>query len=170
LVSQKHAFKGNAKIRFVAYDDKTAETQVAELAGRSFKFSRFHRDENFPAGIADKIKAGWARNFFIGKRGECMIVADSDDGIKGFLQLLREGTRTLVIDLIAVDEGARHKGIASDMITFAEQNCGEMEWMRVGTQITNEPSMMMYEKLGFKQMVSCEKAVFHYHSPEMRKR
>jgi len=164
-VSQERAFKGNVTVRFAEADD---ETQVAELAGRGFRFSRFHRDGNFSEEMANKIKAGWARNFFKGKRGEYMVVADSDDGIKGFLQLLREGTRTLVIDLVAVNEGSRHKGIASDMITFAEQKCVGTKQIKVGTQLANVPSMRMYEKLGFREMERYH--VFHYHSPEMRKR
>jgi ribosomal protein S18 acetylase RimI-like enzyme len=70
---------------------------------------------------------------------------------------------TLIIDLIAVDERHRRKGIATGMIAYAESHCGHFETIRVGTQVANIPSLRFYERAGF--LVSASNYVFHYHHP-----
>jgi ribosomal protein S18 acetylase RimI-like enzyme len=134
---------------------------VVEVAGRSFKYSRFHLDRAIPAELANKIKAAWVGNYFAGRRGQQMVIALVEGTIGGFVQLLYSQDKILTIDLIAVAENQRRKGIAGDMIAFAEAECGPFEHIRVGTQIANIPSMRLYEKLGFR--VTEAHYVFHYH-------
>jgi ribosomal protein S18 acetylase RimI-like enzyme len=148
-----------ADVRFAAAGDAD---ETAALAGRAFAFSRFHLDPAFSRETADRIKAEWARSFFSGRRGNAMVLAEVDHRVAGFLQLLY--TRgTLVIDLIAVDERHRRKGIANAMISYAESQCGDFETIRVGTQVANTPSLRFYGKAGF--LVSASNYVFHYHHP-----
>ena len=151
--------RGNCALRLAVPEDRE---QVVELAGRNFAFSRFHLDDAIPKMVADRIMAEWAGNFFSGNRGNQMVVALTGEKIVGFTQLLRRGGKTTVIDLIGVDKGQRQKGIASDMIAFAESQCSDCDRIWVGTQVANIPSMRLYEKMGFRIFVS--RYVFHYHT------
>lgn len=139
---------------------------VTDLARRSFVYSRFHLDPDVPRAVADAIKGGWVDNFFTGKRGDAMIVAAEGSRIVGFLQLLYVGADTTVIDLIAVDEAYRGRGLAGAMIGLAQREPGRAV-MKVGTQAANITSMRMYEKIGFRL---CETSyVLHYHNAARRR-
>jgi len=150
---------GNSEVRFALPED---EAQVVEVAKNSFVYSRFHLDPAFLNETAGKIKAEWVRNFFLGKRGQAMVVALADKTIVGFLQLLQSDDGLLTIDQIAVSSAHRKQGIASNMIYYAERHCKNVQRLRVGTQIANIPSMRLYEGMGFK--VSETSYVFHYHN------
>ena len=149
---------GNRTARFA---ESTDEPQAVALARRAFTFSRFHVDPMIGRKTANRLKAEWVSNFFHGRRGEAMVVAVEREKIVGFLQLLRSGDATLVIDLIAVDRKRRRRGVAAAMISFAEGHCRGAKRICAGTQVANVPSIRMYEKLGFK--VSDVNNVFHYH-------
>ena len=89
-------------------------------------------------------------NFFLGKRGEWMVVIEENNKIKGFLQLIYKNKNTIVIDLIAIDKKSRGKGLAKEMISYAFKNCLKKNGtIEVGTQIANTPSIKLYSKLGF---------------------
>jgi len=154
-----HAPAGNCEVRFALPGD---EAQAVEVAKRSFVYSRFHLDPAFSNEAADKVKAEWVRNFFLGRRGEAMVVALVDKAIIGFLQLLQSDDGLLTIDQIAVSSAYRKQGIADNMISYAEGHCKNVQRVRVGTQIVNIPSMRLYEGMGFK--VSETSYVFHYHN------
>ena len=133
---------------------------VVRVAGAGFSKSRFHADPQIDRVIANRIKADWAGNFFAGKRGDWMVVAEREGQIAGFLQLLgRDGH--LVIDLIAVDSAARGKRLATNMIEHASASLMPGAPMRVGTQLANTASVRLYESLGFR-LVRAEH-VLHCH-------
>jgi ribosomal protein S18 acetylase RimI-like enzyme len=135
------------------------EDGVAAIAEKSFIFDRFHADP-LTSPAAGAVKREWARNFFRGKRGTWMVVARQRVGVVGFLQLLRVKAN-LVVDLIAVTEGARGCGLGQAMISFAARHCGPFERVEVGTQVTNAPSLRLYEGLGFRAHSS--QYVLHCH-------
>jgi len=149
---------GSSEIRFAVPEDRRG---VRSLAAYSFSYSRFHLDALIPNDQANQIKASWAENFFFGRRGDSMVVTSVDGKIAGFVQLLHSG-KDLVIDLIAVDRNFRRKGIASDMICFAQAAIKGFKRVRVGTQLANIPSIRMYERLKF--MAIDASYVFHYHN------
>jgi len=133
--------------RFAVIGD---EQRVRDIAASSFSVSRFHLDTKIPKEIADRIKAGWAGNFFHGSRGDWMVVAEDENGPAGFLQLLRAGDEAIQIDLIAVKEKTRGRGLGRAMINFGSQRClGRQTMVWVGTQIANIPSLNFYSSLGF---------------------
>jgi len=135
---------------------------VRHVAKTSFTKSRFHLDPAIDQVAADAIKESWAGNFFKGQRGDWMVVAESDGEIAGFNQLLRKGDDEVIIDLIGVSEAHRSKGLAKSMILFAAKEClSEGGRVIVGTQISNFPSLALYNKLGFR--VSSAQYVFHLH-------
>lgn len=139
---------------------------VEAIAGSAFRFSRFHLDPHLPKALADKVKAAWAANWFLGGRGDGMVVAEDAQGaVAGFLQLLWAAEDCLVIDLIAVLPSSARKGLASAMIGFAQaRGTGDLRRprrMRVGTQAANTGSVRLYEALGFRL---CDaNYVLHHH-------
>ena len=139
---------------------------VGNIARDNFRFSRFHQDQRVSKTAADRIKQVWAENFFSGTRGDYMIVACFKDHPVGFTQIVRKNDSGLIIDLIGVDSHHHGIGLASAMINFllneiAPSFSGNTKIM-VGTQISNLPSLSLYQKLGFK-IISSD-YVFHYHS------
>jgi ribosomal protein S18 acetylase RimI-like enzyme len=150
-------------IRMARADDAA---RIEAIARAAFRFSRFHLDPHIPRAVADEIKAQWAANFFHGRRGDHMVVADRGGAVAGFLQLLAGPDGTLTIDLIGVAEAHRGHGLASGMIAFAARECGRPERIRVGTQAANVGSLRLYERLGFT--VAATSYVLHYHAPASR--
>lgn len=124
--------------RFACHTDKE---QIAQIAKNAFICSRFYRDSNIPKEVASKIKEDWVGNYFLGKRGTHMIVAESNATIYGFMLMLDQ-----VIDLIAVDSKYLRKGVATKMIAFANERIG---LLKVGTQSSNSGSIKLYQKSGF---------------------
>lgn len=151
-------------IRFARPEDRDA---VARIAGRSFRFSRFHLDPLFPKRLADGIKSSWASNYFAGKRGDGMVVAERDSVVVGFLQLLWTEQGCLVVDLIGLDSAWQGQGIGRDMILYAAlYGTGDGRVpaaMSVGTQAANTPSVRLYESLGFR--LTSAQYVMHFHGP-----
>jgi ribosomal protein S18 acetylase RimI-like enzyme len=147
-----------ATVRAAAPGDRDAVTMIARTA---FRYSRFHLDPLIPKILADHIKAGWADNYFAGTRGDHMLVAQSDGQIAGFLQLIHASDSALVIDLIAVTDRARGRGLARAMIGAA-QRLARGACVRVGTQIANLASLRLYESLGFRAVTS--NYVMHLHA------
>lgn len=153
------------KICLAKAEDEESSIRVARM---SFMFGRFHLDPTIDQKMADKVKAEWVRNYFKGKRGDQMVVALQGKEVIGFLQLLKrpkkliyDDCKDLIIDQIAVLPSERRKGIAVSMIRYAEQINEDCDRIVVGTQISNIPSIRLYEKLGFQLTES--KYVFHYH-------
>jgi ribosomal protein S18 acetylase RimI-like enzyme len=158
-ISGLSASRGRSeRVRFARPEDREA---VEGIARRSFTYSRFHLDPDIPKSLADDIKARWAGNFFLGKRGDHMVVAELGGEIVGFTQLLRSSGDALVIDLIAVEPTHRGQGLAEEMIRFSFSACGLPRIMRVGTQIANRVSLGVYQGIGFR-VVSSD-YVFHHH-------
>ena len=91
-----------------------------------------------------------------------MVVVEENSKIVGFLQLIEKNKNNIVIDLIAIDEKNRGKGLAQEMISFAGVNCIDGEGViEVGTQIANKSSINLYSKLGFN--VNTAFYVLHLH-------
>ena len=140
------------------------EDAVVALARSSFTVDRFHLDPEVPTATADHLKGEWVRNYFKGKRGTAMAVAEagSGKGIAGFLLFLLVGN-ALVIDLVAVSPDHRSQGLAGAMTRFGEQSFAKAEVLKVGTQIGNSGAIRCYQKLGFR--LDHSHYVFHYHGP-----
>jgi len=145
------------RVRFAGPEDEVVVSSVSE---HSFTYSRFHLDPAISNNLADKVKTAWAANYFAGQRGDAMVVAEDQGKVAGFLQLLFQGD-VLVIDLIAVDPARRKMGLAHDMIAFARCNLPGFRLFRVGTQVSNVPSIRLYEKLGFRVVKS--QYILHRH-------
>ncbi|MDA0266988.1 MAG: GNAT family N-acetyltransferase, partial [Cyanobacteria bacterium] len=138
------------------------EAEVTAIAAQSFTVSRFHLDPQIPNAIANQIKAAWARNFFIGQRGDWMVVAVVQGKVAGFLQLLQSQANALILDLLAVDPNYRGQGLGRSMITYAAHHCLQsLRKIQVGTQVANIPALNLYKSLGFQ--VEQASYVLHLH-------
>lgn len=149
-------------IRFAAPEDRES---VAHIAATAFRYSRFHLDPFVPRAVADAIKSTWAMNYFEGKRGDGMVVAERDGHVVGFLQLLWASPDRLVIDLIGVEPEYQGRSIGRSMILYAAlRGTGDGRTptaMTVGTQAANGPSIRLYESLGFR--LNAAQYVMHSH-------
>ena len=154
---------GPAACRFATAVDEPA---VRAIAAHAFSQTRFHLDPRIPNETANRIKEEWAGNFFAGRRGDWMVVAEHGGNVAGFLQALRGDGDVLVIDLIAVSEAGRRRGLARSMIAHAATACfGRDVAMRVGTQIANISSLAMYRRLGFE--LTSASYVLHRHAEDV---
>ncbi|MFM7345227.1 MAG: GNAT family N-acetyltransferase [Tagaea sp.] len=136
---------------------------VEALARVAFTTSRFHLDPAFPKPLAGAIKAAWAANFFAGKRGDLMLVAERDGTVEGFLLALR-GPGAWAVDLIATDPAARGRGIGRRLMArlAAEPVDGAPpSRIRAGTQAANAAALGFYARLGFA--IERAEFVLHHH-------
>ena len=136
------------------------EAEVGRIAASALTQSRFHLDPAIRPSVASAIKEAWARNFFVGARGDWMVVGRSGAAIDGFAQLL-DRPDALVIDLIAVSPTRQGAGIGRALIEHACHACGDAPLVRVGTQAANTRSLRFYESLGFKVVSTA--FVLHQH-------
>ena len=147
-----------SRARLARAEDRAA---VEKIAASSFVYSRFHLDPDIPKPLADEIKTQWVGNYFLGQRGDYMVVAECAGQVTGFLQLLNASGSVLVIDLIAVEKDHRGQGLAEEMIRYAVTTCGNPTTIRAGTQSANTMSLSLYEKLGFR--IVSTSYVLHHH-------
>ena len=153
IFSQKSIYKNITLQKDFAVRDAQAhdQQQVVEIARNSFVNSRFHKDPNISLETASKIKTDWVKNYFNGKRGNRMFIAENHGKVIGFLQLVNN-----IIDLIAVDSNFQGKGVGSSMISKATDEIGTLQ---VGTQSTNVSATKMYQNNGFQ--LSSTQLVMH---------
>lgn len=146
-------------VRSALPEDRDA---VTALAGRSFRWSRFHLDPRFGKSVGDRIKAGWAGNFFNGARGSAMGVSTAEGGlITGFCLLLGPENGTVTIDLIAVDPEHRGLGAGGALLGWSAGQLSGTERVRAGTQAANIASLQLYERSGFR--IRSTHYVLHHH-------
>ena len=137
------------------------EEGAVSVARENFRYSRFHIDPHIPVQMANNIKAAWVRNFFRGQRGDQMVVAIADGKVAGFNQVLYKGDGKLRIDLIATDHRFRNRGFAKQMVIYGARQISGVKQVIVGTQVTNVPSVRLYESMGFR--LTEADYLFHYH-------
>lgn len=164
LEFDKLLLKSTTEISGVRFAHDYDRAAIEHIADDSFVYSRFHLDPSIDLAAATRVKMQWAGNFFVGKRADHMVVAESEGKTAGFLQLIVGPKKTLIIDLIAVAPSAQGRGLATAMIRFAERELAGFVRVLVGTQSSNVASVRLYEKLGFRLCDS--QYVLHFHGPE----
>ncbi|HET7568265.1 MAG TPA: GNAT family N-acetyltransferase [Gaiellaceae bacterium] len=137
----------------VVHAEPAQREAVVEIARSSFRWSRFHLDPEVPDELANRIKADWIESYFAGTRGEHLLVALADGEPAGFLAVIageEEGRTLRTIDLIAVAEHARGRGLARALTAaFVAESAAVCDEVRVGTQAANVAATRLYESLGF---------------------
>lgn len=150
------------KVKFlnIRYAKQNDKKNISNIAKKNFKLSRFHKDELISNYYSNKIKKKWAENYFVGKRGDALIVAEIKKTVVGFLLLITL-KKQIVIDLICVDKNYSGQGIGKAMINYLEEN-NSFESIIVGTQSDNNPSKILYKNYGFK--IKKTNFTYHYHN------
>ena len=158
----RRAFSGGAfRVRFAEKSlNDPSRAGVEKIAEESFSVTRFHLDPRVPRATANRIKREWVANFYHGRRGDFLVVAETESGEPaGFLQGLLSGGQA-VIDLIATGPAFRGKGAGKAMVDYLLQE--RTEPSVVGTQLANRGSLRFYQDLGYR--VQSAKYVLHFHS------
>jgi ribosomal protein S18 acetylase RimI-like enzyme len=131
-----------------------AHAGVLDIARHCFTYSRFHLDPFLTREQANQIKTEWVRNYLLGRRGEQLLVAESDGVPVGFLAVLAaeaKGRSCRVIDLIGVSAAHQGRGVGESLIShFIQDSAGRCDLLRVGTQVANTAAARLYERCGFR--------------------
>jgi ribosomal protein S18 acetylase RimI-like enzyme len=138
---------------------------VLAIAKSCFRYSRFHLDPLIPLKTANQIKHDWILNYILKKRGEHLWVATVADQPAGFLAVIageEAGRQYRAIDLIGVASDYQGQGIGQALTAFfVDFYKQQSDFLQVGTQIANLPSMRLYQKIGFSLIKSAY--VMHRH-------
>jgi ribosomal protein S18 acetylase RimI-like enzyme len=141
---------------------------VLAIARSCFRYSRFHLDPLIPVATANQIKHDWVLNYLLKKRGEHLWVATVDHRPVGFLAVIagnEAGKRYRAIDLIGVATDYQERGVGQALVAFfVGYYRDQSDFLQVGTQIANLPSIRLYEKFGFSLIKSAY--VMHLHVPQ----
>ena len=142
-IINKYTFSENC--RLVEKKDKNF---IIKLSKKSFTNSRFFQDDNISKKLAKKIKENWINNYFLGKRGNKIIVYEENNKIYGFI-LLIQNKNTLIIDLIAVDKRKRGKKIGTMLLESSINFFRNCKYVIAGTQENNIQAIKFYKKNNF---------------------
>ena len=125
------------------------DDRILELA--DFRFSRFIEDPELALRGGDGVYREWIKNSF-GKPEKFFAVAESGGEICGYLLHSYEKD-FCTIELIAVSDKIKKKGVGTGMFESVERAAGERgcSEIRVGTQLRNLPAINFYHKLGCRQ-------------------
>lgn len=145
-------------VRDAVPDDREA---VERVSGDNLTTSRFHLDPQIDPGRASRLKRAWAGNFFDGRRGERLLVVETDHGVSGFLLVLEKGIEG-IIDLVALDPELRGTGALDGLLRGWLERAPALTRLIVGTQVSNVSSLRAYGRLGFR--VCGAAYVLHYHA------
>jgi ribosomal protein S18 acetylase RimI-like enzyme len=145
------------EVRDGAEADRDAVLGIAE---RDYTVSRFHLDPEIPDARARDIKRSWVDGFFSGARGDRLLVAPAEGRVAGF-HLILDGDDARTVDLIAVEDGARGRGLGTALLAALFAMRPERDVL-VGTQVSNRASLRLYQRLGFQ--VADTRYVLHGHT------
>lgn len=144
---------------------------VAEIAGRCFRWSRFHLDPRIPVELANLVKRRWVENYCRGQRGAALYVGEIGGAIAGFLAVIETpvGDRSIAaIDLIGVAPEHQGRSVGTALVRrFVDEWRGRAAELRVGTQAANVQSLRFYEFNGFRAIESSYVLHAHYCNGEI---
>lgn len=126
------------------------ENGIYELAILSGIYSRFNRDKNFEPEHFNLLYKKWIENSVNRSiAGEVAVYYDGKIPL-GLITIGKKGNRA-DIGLLGVDPSARGKGVASDLLNYAEQyaSINNFTEIQVVTQEQNIPACKLYEKNGY---------------------
>ncbi len=155
-----HTFNfSNSKINYLIRKFKIKDKkQILDICENSYPISRFTKDVNISNKFKKTYLSLWLRNYFLGKRGDDLIVAETKKGkIAGFCLVLISGSN-IQIDQIIVKKEQRNKGIAKQLIKYLTL-LKNFKKIIAGTDSTNKSAVTLYKKLGFK----LKKFYYNYH-------
>ena len=135
--------------------------EVCRIARSAYRYDRFHNDPAIDKNRADLLHETWVRNSCLGEAAEGVVVAVESGRVAGFVTCKIDrsaekhvGSAIGTIVLVATASEFQAKGIGR------AATLGALEWFRergvnfveVGTQITNVPATRLYESVGFRYL------------------
>jgi spore coat polysaccharide biosynthesis protein SpsF len=121
-----------------------------DIGRTSFTFDRFHADPGVPNAAASKLKETWVKNSLEG-RADAVFVTRENGQTTGF-NLCRLGERKVTIDLIAIANDMKGRGLGEKLIEQAlNYYAGKADFICAGTQTNNAASNRLYFKTGFSE-------------------
>lgn len=137
--------------------------KVESIAKSSFLAGRFYNDSRIDKSLVDGLYENWIKNSFCSEN-KYFVIADQSSGFILF-STINEG-KGLDIELIAVDDKERRKGIAGKMIDTLKCYAIKKghEYINVVTQAHNVGAINLYTRHGF-QLDKCE-YTFHFWNKE----
>lgn len=128
-------------------EDPADIARIATITAVVMKTSHLHADPRLPLAETRALYAAWATNDVTG-RAQRTFVARAEGEVVGYITVLDRGS-TIVIDLVAVHEAWRGKGIGAAMLRSVIEWIGDRDVVAtVGTQAEN-PALALYERNGF---------------------
>jgi dTDP-4-amino-4,6-dideoxy-D-galactose acyltransferase len=127
------------------------ENRLFDLAIQTGVYSRFHTDKRFEPDQYISLYKKWIENSVNRSIADEVAVWRENELLEGMITIGEKSGRA-DIGLVGVDHRARGKGIATQLLRFAENfahNIG-FEELQVVTQQQNEPACRLYEKYGFE--------------------
>jgi dTDP-4-amino-4,6-dideoxy-D-galactose acyltransferase len=132
--------------------------KIESIAKYSFLPGRFYNDSRIDQGKADGLYACWIKNSFF-REDNYFVLDDNNNGFILFSKINEDAG--IDIELIAVDDKERNKGIAGKMIDSLKYYAikGNIKYIDVVTQAHNVGAVNLYTRHGFK-LKKCE---YTYH-------
>ncbi|MGB7587724.1 MAG: GNAT family N-acetyltransferase [Solirubrobacterales bacterium] len=121
------------------------EEQLTAIARSSHTDTRFFFDPRFPREKAQELYATWVRNG-LGDDSGSLLVADQAGLLVGYVLLGKDPFR---IDLIAVADSARGRGVGEALVSAAIQHAAGVA-VQVVTQARNIAALRLYQRTGFE--------------------
>lgn len=128
------------------------DSEIVESSKKSFTYSRFFNDTNFPCEKSKKIYTKWIESSFDKDNKYFIVTKDNNGNFQGVVLFSISNEKTAVIELIFILEKYRNEGIGSRLLmsleNFTIQN--NIDIINVGTQIDNITAIQFYNKHNFK--------------------
>ncbi len=146
----------------VIVDNLPENNRIVKIAEATFEFSRFLNDPYLPAEKARYIYADITKNAF-GKAGRFFVIFKTADTIAGFLLFsINESTTSSVIELLAIDQNHKRRGVGRSLLRSMEHHVGKrgIHTIKVGTQLDNFHALKFYTSNGFNFFE--RDSIYHY--------
>ena len=130
---------------------KEMESALYDLAIQTGVYSRFHTDKRFEPDHYVNLYKKWIENSVNRSIADEVALWRENESVEGMITIGEKNGRA-DIGLVGVDQRARGKGIATQLLRFAENFAYNKDFkeLQVVTQQQNEPACRLYEKYGFE--------------------
>lgn len=145
-VEEKNEIDNNVSI----HNNFEYNQEILEISQKSFVYSRFMNDLNLKN--ASDVYVEWAKNSF-DKKDKYFCTYKIENKVIGYLLFSIKDT-SLTIELIAVDNNHKEKGIGRKLINKVEEFAysNNITNMKVGTQLNNIYAQNFYINNGFRHI------------------
>lgn len=143
-------------VRIVQPQDVDAVKEISRQAFRGYD-SHYHADPRLDRSACDELYVDWAvRSCSQKDLADEVFVADSNNGILGFLALKMDKTNIADCRLYAVSQHAQRSGVGQALLIEALHWCvkNHLDAMTISTQITNIASQKACVRVGFEPNIS----------------